>query len=111
MTWSFDMSTAPRGKHVTVTRKVKTADGVVDRSVDEFAPEQVWLASSCGKVIKSSWVPANGRHNGYWSGFAQDGGTPPIAWHPYVIPAHPGARTAVSHKINLPIIDDVGGGA
>jgi hypothetical protein len=87
--WNHDMTTAPRGRTVTVMRNTKTKDGVIRVPVQEFEPEHVWLASSCGKVIRSYWIPANKNHDGYWPGFAQKGGTQPIAWQPFVTPVHP----------------------
>jgi len=80
--WNFDLTQAPRGK--TVTRSVKTKDGVKD--VTDIVPERVWLASKCGKVIPSYWVES--RKN--WAGF-QD--APPVAWQPYLVPEHPFADT------------------
>lgn len=85
MSWNFDIGAAPRGRNITVKRTVKGED----KEFVEFVPEHVWLASACGKVIKSAWVPANKFHNGYWPGFAQNGVTPPIAWQPFVVPSHP----------------------
>lgn len=64
MTWNHNLSTAPQD-----------------------AP--IWLASVCGKVIKSQW--AKTKTGGYWPGFKSDGSTPPIAWQPFVVPTHPGA--------------------
>lgn len=68
MTWSFDMSTAPRDS-------------------------RVWLASPCGKVIPTTWD----KKRGQWAGFATNG-KPPIAWQTYVVPAHPNSEIpACSH--------------
>lgn len=61
MTWNTDITTAPQG-----------------------AP--VWLASVCGKVIKSAWIDGKGS-DGRWAGLASK--EQPIAWQPYVVPAHP----------------------
>lgn len=91
MTWNHDISAAPRGRTINVVRNTKTKDGVIRVPVEEFEPDILWLASSCGKVIRSYWIPANKHHDGYWAGFAQKGGTPPVAWQNYVVPEHPHA--------------------
>lgn len=80
MTWSFDMSTAPRDC-------------------------RIWLATKCDRVSVTYWD----KKREQWSGIADR--EVPLAWQAYVIPAHPGARAAVSHDINLPIIEDCGSGA
>ncbi|MDQ0320014.1 hypothetical protein QO002_002152 [Pararhizobium capsulatum DSM 1112] len=48
----------------------------------------VWLATKCGKVIKSAWIDGKGLP-GRWAGLATK--ELPIAWQPYVVPAHPSA--------------------
>ncbi|NTF67939.1 hypothetical protein [Rhizobium rhizogenes] len=117
MSWNHDISQAPRGHMITVMRNTKTKDGIFRVPVEEFEPDILWLATICGKVIRSYWVPANGRHDGYWPGFAQKDGTPPVAWQPYVIPTHPnhqsdsgalaqaGVRGLASVKATAPLSD------
>jgi len=83
MSWNFDISTAPRGRTVKTERQ--TPKGI--RTVESFEPDILILASACGKVLRSYWVPANDHHDGYWAGFAQKDGTPPVAWMHW--PAHP----------------------
>jgi hypothetical protein len=68
----------------------------------------IWAASACGKVIKSHWDHKREQ----WSGFATSGAAP-VAWQPFVVPAHPNAA-ALAAKPNLddvhvPFLDDVGG--
>lgn len=64
--WSHDLTTAPR-------------DGT-----------PIWAASrTTDQVIKTYWVKT--KTGGYWPGFKSDGSCDPIAWTPYVVPAHPGA--------------------
>ena len=60
MTWSSDLITAPRD-----------AD--------------LWLATKCGKVIKSHWHDKFG--SGRWVGLATR--EEPVAWQAYVVPEHP----------------------
>lgn len=50
----------------------------------------VWLASKCGKVIKSAWIDGKGAP-GRWAGLATK--EQPVAWQPFVMPAHPGATS------------------
>lgn len=64
MTWNHDLTTAPQ-------------DG------------PIWLASKCGKVIKSEWIPATKHSGGRWAGVGA-----PVAWQPYIVPAHPDAAPA-----------------
>ena len=75
--WRYDFENAPRGEHVT--SMVKSKDG--ERKVTHFEPTPVILASRCGKVIKSRWMPEPGR----WEFFNK--GEPVIAWQPW--PTHP----------------------
>lgn len=85
MTWSFDITTAPRGRTVTHERRV--GDNI--HEIRDFVPDFVWLASKCGKVVLSYWIPEAGKNPGRWSGLAT--GEQPVAWQPYVVPAHPNA--------------------
>lgn len=75
--WSFDISIAPRGKHVVVTRKA----GKTMADVRIFKPDRVILATKCGKVTLSHYLPDEGR----WVMLAK--GEEPVAWHPW--PEHP----------------------
>jgi hypothetical protein len=68
----------------------------------------LWLASKCGKVIKTAWD----KKRGQWAGFATNGSAP-IAWQVYVVPVHPhhmvpSDLSPVAAK-NIPIVDGVGG--
>lgn len=69
MTWNFDMTSAP-------------------------LDQKLWLASVCGKVIPTSWD----KKRGQWAGFATNG-TPPVAWQPYVVPAHPNTPVQVARAV------------
>jgi hypothetical protein len=84
MTWNHDISTAPRGN--TVKSKRTVGDRVQD--VSDFVPDVLWLATKCGKVVRSYLIPESGKAPARWSGLAN--GELPIAWQPYVVPAHPG---------------------
>jgi len=71
MNWNLDISKAPRGRYDIVARKVaggKTGDHRV------FRPAYVWMASHCGKVTMSSYLPDQKR----WEMFAL--GEQPVAW-------------------------------
>ena len=77
MSWSFNIDAAPRGK--TVTEHRKTAKSEFD--VNVFEPERVILATKCGKVTLSHFIPKEQR----WAMLAK--GEQPVAWHPW--PEHP----------------------
>ncbi|MDO9417001.1 hypothetical protein [Pararhizobium sp.] len=111
MTWNHDMTAVPLGRMETVTKTIKGTE----HQISEYHVAPVWLACADGSVCRSYWIPAVGKRNGRWSGWAEKS-LPPIAWQPYVVPVHPseladgGAGIVTRHsEINLPIIDDVGG--
>jgi len=83
--WNFDITAAPRGKTVTHERRV----GDSTHEIRDFVPDFIWIASKCGKVIRSYWIPEAGKNPGRWSGLAT--GEQPIAWQPYAVPVHPNA--------------------
>lgn len=89
MTWNHDMSTAPLGKEVTVTRKVTVDGQKLDKDYIEHHVAPVWLATSDGKVQRSYWIPALRGAKGRWAGFNEDSKLP-IAWQDFIVPAHPG---------------------
>lgn len=82
MTWNRDISAAPRDC-------------------------DLWLATKCGKVIKSHWHDKFG--SGRWVGLATR--EEPVAWMDYVVPEHPfnqsdvGAFAAVTGKAQLASAD------
>lgn len=75
--WNFNIAEAPRGETVTKTSTVK--DKEVSRKV--FVPSPVILATKCGKVMGSEWLPQGER----WHGLATD--EQPVAW--MLWPTHP----------------------
>lgn len=75
--WRSDFENAPRGRTIVQTRIIKGEP----RDIQVFVPEYVILASTCGKVIKSHWLPDPGR----WEFFNKD--SQPDAWMPW--PDHP----------------------
>jgi hypothetical protein len=81
--WHFDIGSAPRGKTVTASKQV----GKNTVEISEFSPDPVWLATKCGKVLHSRWIPASGSQPARWSGLAT--GEQPLAWQAYVIPEFP----------------------
>jgi len=87
MTWSFEISTAPKGRNITVMRTARSKDGVTRFPVEEFEPDHVWLATKCGKVLKSYWIPETAKNEGRWAGLGTK--EQPVAWQLYVVPAHP----------------------
>lgn len=81
--WQFDVTNIPRGHDEKRTRTVKGEQ--VD--YQEFVPDWLWLATASGEVIKSYWLPQNGKDGGRWLNFSK--GSEPVAWMPFVKPAHP----------------------
>ncbi len=83
--WNFDISTAPRG-HWEEDRL--PGRGGSTRTVRRYSVPRVILASKCGKVIVSRWLPPDEdekRPVGRWNGFMA--GEEIVAWQPY--PRHP----------------------
>ena len=85
--WNFDIEEAPRGRTEETDQTRVYADKTVETVKSIFIPDWIWLASQCGKVIKSHWIPQNGKDGGRWLGFNK--GEHVVAWMPYAIPAHP----------------------
>lgn len=81
VTWNFDISAAPRGRIVQQTRKVKGEDV----TGDVFQPDRVILATKCGQVTTSRYLPKEDR----WEGLAT--GEQPLAWQLW--PEHPEAAS------------------
>jgi hypothetical protein len=77
MSWNFDISKAPRGSYVVVNRKF--GKGQADTRV--FKPDRVILATKCGKVTISKYLPDEKR----WEMLAH--GEQPVAWQAW--PDHP----------------------
>lgn len=83
--WNYDISAAPRGYYVE--DKLPGRGGSV-RIVRRHVAPRVLLASTCGKVITSRWLPPDEREKrpiGRWEFFNAD--QQPLAWQPY--PMHP----------------------
>lgn len=78
MTWNFNIEEAPRGS--TVERTVTTEKGKVP--YESFEHDHVILASKCGKVTRSYWIPDESR----WAMFSKH--EAPVAW--MLWPSHPG---------------------
>lgn len=77
MSWNHDMSAAPKGQTVQVKRLVtdkSSASGKSLRTIEEFKQDHLILASKCGKVTRSYWIPNEQR----WCMFAK--GEEPVAW-------------------------------
>lgn len=89
--WNHDMSSAPLGKDVTVTRQVTIDGKTQDRQFREHHVAPVWLAAADGKVHRSYWIPEMKTSKGRWSGFAE--GEQPIAWQHFIVPEHPGIHS------------------
>jgi|GEM_PF-2671606 len=79
--WNFDISQAPLGEFVSTTRIVKDKE-VISR---DYRHEKILVATKCGKVITSYWLPKNGQDGGRWNFMAT--GEQPVAWMRF--PKHP----------------------
>ncbi|HKY87626.1 MAG TPA: hypothetical protein VJL90_12760 [Pseudorhodoplanes sp.] len=79
MSWNFDISKAPRGKYVVQHRKFGKGEG----DIRVFVPDRVILATKCGKVTLSKYIPDEKR----WEMLAK--GEEPVAWFPW--PEYPPA--------------------
>lgn len=81
MGWSTDIKQAPHGRYVVQQRRPG-----VDMKV--FVPEKVILATKCGKVTLSHYLPDEKR----WMMLAK--GEEPVAWMAW--PEHPSKLEAVA---------------
>lgn len=69
---------------------------------------RIWLATKCGKVSVTKWDDKRDQ----WAGLAAR--EAPVAWQPYIVPAHPGDPAAASRLDDLnhhfaTALDTVGG--
>lgn len=80
--WNFDIDLAPRGQMTTKLHATKTGTS----AVEVFQPERVILATKCGKVTPSQYLPKEDR----WEALAK--GESPVAWQ--VWPVHPNGGEA-----------------
>lgn len=71
MPWSFDITAAPRGRYVL--RSAAKGKG----HIKTFEPAAVILATKCGKVTVSHYLPEQKR----WMMLAD--GEQPVAWMPW----------------------------
>lgn len=75
--WNFDIAAAPRGEKITKLHTTKTGTS----EIEVFQPARVILATKCGKVTPSQYLPKEDR----WEALAS--GESPIAWQAW--PDHP----------------------
>ena len=85
MAWNHDISKAPRGHYDLQSRKVKDGKEAIH---EIFRPQYIWLASKCGIVTLSRWIPPEVSPGGKpmkggrrWEFFSRN--EQPIAWHPF----------------------------
>jgi hypothetical protein len=87
--WNFDISKAPRGSYVIKNRKFGSSPA--DTKV--FQPDRLILATKCGKVTTSEYIPRHQRAGGIWVEARLEflaTGEEPVAWQ--VWPEHPHAE-------------------
>lgn len=75
--WNTDITAAPRGKYRVLNRKF--GKGQADTRV--FEPDLVILATQCGVVTVSSYLPAEDGRPARWNMLAA--GEQPVAWMHY----------------------------
>jgi hypothetical protein len=83
--WNFDISQAPKGEWVEAVEKGGRSG---ERHTRRYHAPRLILASKCGKVITSRWLPVDEREKrpiGRWEMFSV--GEEPVAWQLY--PSHP----------------------
>jgi hypothetical protein len=86
--WNFNISEAPLGRMESTEMFRKQPDGNIKVSTAEtFAPDWIWAASKCGKVLKTHWLPETDKRKGRWNSFNE--GEQPVAWQHFVVPVHP----------------------
>lgn len=78
MQWNRDINAAPRGKYRVENRQFGRGRG--DTRI--FEPVPVILATKCGKVLRSEYLPDKKR----WLGLSAN--ERPVAWMAW--PEHPG---------------------
>lgn len=92
MTWSTDMSRAPRGKFRVVA---SGRDGNGTRKVPELVT--IIAASACGVVTLTRWLDGEKR----WDMFTAE--VPPVAWQPYAGPrTYVDAKGKTRYAVDLP---------
>lgn len=91
MSWSFDVTKAPRGRF----RVVPLGTGKGTRRV--FEPADIIVAGACGTVTVAHWLDDEKR----WNMFTAE--RPPIAWMPYAGPrAYVDDKGKTRYAIDLP---------
>jgi hypothetical protein len=83
--WNFDLSAAPKGEW---TETVEKGGRSGERLTRRYSAPRVIIASKCGKVITTRWLPPDEkekRPNGRWEFFNADEEI--AAWQAY--PVHP----------------------
>lgn len=84
LTWSSDMTTAPKGEYVTTTRTILVKGEPQTRSSKEHVPTKIMALTNCGKVVSTYWIPGKYTASGSildgdrWSGFNR--GSVPVLW-------------------------------
>lgn len=77
--WSSDISAAPKGETVVNKRTMLVKGKPVDQEIPTFIPTFILALTKCGKVVRTYWIPGNGRPlEARWSGLNH--GEQPLAW-------------------------------
>lgn len=97
--WNFDISEAPRGNMVKTEQMRLRSDRKVEYVTEEFVPDWLWIATACGKVLKTHWKPKDKFGGDRFIGLNK--GEQPVAWQHFVVPVHP-------HVIRSKALDELG---
>lgn len=115
--WQFDLTTIPRGRAEERMRTVKTKDGPIESPYEVYIPETIWVETIGGNVVRSHFCqPTKTSPNGWWNGVGPESNI--LCWQPFIRPepsrktrADSGSDIVTRHsEINIPFIDDCGGG-
>jgi hypothetical protein len=102
--WNFDIESAPHGQTVKTEQMRVRSDRQVEIITEQFVPDWLWLATKCGKVLKSHWKPKDKFGGDRFIGLNR--GEQPVAWQLFVIPAHPIVTDSLGIKADQPVKED-----
>jgi hypothetical protein len=94
MEWNYNIDEAPKGIEVPVKVRKKINNEWTEVDGIEIQVQPIWMATKCGKIHRTYYVPEKLMHSGevrtgeHFSGFTV-GSDNLLAWMPYEVPKHP----------------------